>query len=87
MPKSTDSFNLPAPRGGSSNAESGPRFSDYGLRRATNDLTKEEIKAEHNWRMKNDLDYKNQVAREKAAKGTQPNHHTTSVDRKTGKAN
>ena len=47
---------------------SGPRFTDYGLRRATNSLTKAEKQAEHKWRMKNDLDYKNQIAIEKAAK-------------------
>ena len=46
---------------------SGPKFTDYGLRRATNDLTKAEKQAEHKWRMKNDLDYKNQIAIKKAA--------------------
>ena len=55
----------------------GPQFSEYGLRRATNDLTKAEMQAEHKWRMKNDLDYKNQVARERAAKGTQAGHTVT----------
>ena len=48
-------------------ATSGPKFTDYGLRRATNDLTKAEKQAEHKWRMKNDLDYKNQIAIKKAA--------------------
>jgi hypothetical protein len=46
---------------------SGPKFTDYGLRRATNSLTKAEKLAEHKWRMKNDLDYKNQIAIQKAA--------------------
>jgi hypothetical protein len=43
-----------------------PKFTDYGLRRATNDLTKAEKAAEHKWRMKNDLDYKNEIAIKKA---------------------
>ena len=34
------------------------------------------MQAEHKWRMKNDLDYKNQVARQKA-QGSQANHHVT----------
>jgi len=72
--------------GGGSLSGSGPRFTDYALRRATNGLTKEEMQAEHKWRMKNDLDYKNQVAREKA-QGSQAGHSVTKVDRKTGKAN
>ena len=77
------------PVGGAGNSgrgsSAGPRFSDYGLRRSTNSLTPEEIKAEHKWRMKNDLDYKNEMARQKV-QGSQAGHTTTSVDRKTGKA-
>ena len=46
---------------------SGPQFTDYAKRRVTNNLTKAEKQAEHKWRMKNDLDYKNQIAIEKAA--------------------
>lgn len=67
----------------------GPSFTDYGKRRVTGDLTKEELKAEHKWRMKNDMDYKQQQAMLKAAKakGTQSGHAVTSVDRKTGRAN
>ena len=46
---------------------SGPKFTDYGLRRSTNSLTNIEKQAEHKWRMKNDLDYKHQIAIKKAA--------------------
>jgi len=75
--------------GGGSRGSSGPKFTDYAQRRTTGDLTKEELKAEHKWRMKNDMDYKQEQAMLKAAKakGTQPGHVVTSVDRKTGKPN
>lgn len=72
-----------------SSGSKGPTFTDYAQRRYTNDLTKEELKAEHKWRMKNDMDYKHEQAVLKAAKakGTQSGHAVTSVDRKTGKPN
>jgi hypothetical protein len=52
---------------GRSSGGGGPQFSDYGKRRVTGDLTKAEKAAEHKWRMKNDIDYKNKVAIKKAA--------------------
>jgi hypothetical protein len=67
-------------RGGSGGA---PQFTDYAKRRVTDELTKAEKAAEHKWRMKNDLDYKNQVAREKAAKGTQAGHKVTDSNNHT----
>ena len=42
-------------------ANPGPKFTDYGLRAATGSLTKQEQKDLHNWRMKNDPDYKEKV--------------------------
>jgi hypothetical protein len=52
--------------GGGSTGGGGPQFTDYAKRRVTNDLTKAEKQAEHKWRMKNDLDYKNEIAIKKA---------------------
>ena len=48
-------------------------------------LTKEELKAEHKWRMKNDMEYKHQQAVLKAAKskGTQAGHAVTDGDNHT----
>lgn len=72
-----------------SSSSNGPQLSDYGKRAFTNDLTKEEVKAQNKWRAKNDpLEYKHEQAMKKAAKvqGTQPNHSVTEVDRKTGKS-
>ena len=59
----------------------GPQFTDFGLRRATNDLTPDEAKAEHKWRMKNDIEYKHEQAVKKVeaakTKGTQTDHFVT----------
>lgn len=53
-------------RGGRGSGGNGPQFTDYARRRVTDDLTKAEKQAEHKWRMKNDLDYKNEIAIKKA---------------------
>jgi hypothetical protein len=68
--------------GGSRGGSSGPKFTDYGLRRATDSLTKAEKQAEHKWRMKNDLDYKNKMAIKKAAAKKTASKSTT---KKSGK--
>ena len=46
----------------------GPKLSEYGKRYYTDSLTKQEQKDLHKWRMKNDADYKNQIARERIMK-------------------
>ena len=46
----------------------GPKLTEYGKRYYSDSLSKEEQKALHKWRMKNDLDYKNQIAIERKKK-------------------
>ena len=48
----------------------GPKLTEYGERYYSDSLSKEEQKALHKWRMKNDLDYKNQIAIERKKKKT-----------------
>lgn len=45
-----------------------PQFTEYGKRYYSDSLSKEEQKALHKWRMKNDMDYKNQIAIERKKK-------------------
>lgn len=59
---------LPGETGGMGRGVGGPKFSDYGQRYYTDSLSKQEKKDLHNWRMKYDSDYKNQISREKITK-------------------
>ena len=54
--------------GGFARGVGGPKLSEYGKRYYTDSMTKQEQKDLHNWRMKNDPDYKNQIARERVTK-------------------
>ena len=77
------------------NPSNGPKLTDYGSRYYTDSLTKEEQKNLHKWRMKNDLDYKNQIkadrirkkaaAEKAAAKKTSTSKKTTAKPKAAAK--
>ena len=66
MPRVTGG--LPGESAGMARGVGGPKLSDYGRRYYSDSMTKQEQKELHKWRMKNDPDYKNQIARERVTK-------------------